>query len=405
LRVYFGVCGIGLGHAGRSIPIARRLEKKGAEVFFSTYRDAVKYIEQEGFPFVEAPSMGFMVKPDGTVDFRQTVVNPGPFFASFMLTKQVEAEIKFIRAFKPDVVVSDSRVSPLLAAKMLDIPDVCILNQFQIIIPRRTRLLRLAKLVDTGALAMIGKLWTSGATHLMIPDFPPPYTLSVGNLNIPKAYQKRVKLIGPILPVHPQELSSREEMRGKLSLDEALPLVFVPISGPAKERTYITEVLMQIFSDFPQKYQVVMSLGYPGVIDKPIRHGNVSIYSWVPNRFEYLKACDLVVARAGHGTLAQGICYGKPMILIPTPSHTEQLNNAHRVKEMGIAEVLDQNDANRKTLVEVIEKMLSDSSSSERAREIGKAVSGLNGLMTVVETIIRVAEGFDRTKEANPRNY
>jgi len=402
LKVYFGVCGIGLGHAGRSIPIARKLEKKGAEFFFSTYRDAVKYIEQEGFPFVESPSMGFMVKSDGTVDFRQTVVNPGPFFASFMLTKQVEAEIKFMRAFKPDVVVSDSRVSPLLAAKILDIPDVCILNQFQIIIPRRTRLLRLAKLVDTGALAMIGKLWTSGATHLMIPDFPLPYTLSAGNLNIPKAYQKRVKLVGPILPVHPQELPSREELKEKLSLNEALPFVFVPISGPAKERTYITEVLLQIFSDFPQEYQVVMSLGYPGAINKTIRHGNVSIHNWIPNRFEYLKACDLVVARAGHGTLAQGICYGRPMILIPTPSHTEQLNNARRVKEMGMAEVLNQSDVNRKTLIETIEKMLSDNSSSERAEEIGKAVSGLNGLMTVVETIIRVAEGFDRTKEGKP---
>jgi len=405
MKVYFGVCGIGLGHAGRCIPIARKLKEKGAEVLFSTYRDAINYIEQEGFTLIEAPSMGFMVKPDGTVDFRQTVVNPGPFFASFMLTKQVEAEIKFIRAYKPDVVVSDSRVSPLLAAKILDIPDVCILNQFQIMIPRRTRLLRLAKLVDTGALAMIGKLWTSGATHLMIPDFPPPYTLSAGNLNIPKAYQKRVKLVGPILPVHPQELSSREELRDKLSLNKALPFVFVPISGPAKERTYITEVLLQIFSDFPQEYQVVMSLGYPGAINKAIRHGNVSIYNWIPNRFEYLKACDLVVARAGHGTLAQCICYGRPMILIPTPSHTEQLNNARRVKELGIAEVLDQNDVNRKTLVEMIEKMLSDDSSSKRAGEIGKAVSGSNGLMTVVETIIRVAEGFDRTKEGNPCNY
>ncbi|MDH5794696.1 MAG: hypothetical protein OEZ24_01170, partial [Candidatus Bathyarchaeota archaeon] len=220
MRVYFGVCGIGLGHAGRCIPIAKRLEEEGAEVLFSTYRDAVKYVERAGFPLVEAPSVGFVVKPDGTVDFRQTVANPGPILASFTVTKQVEAEIGFMRAFEPDVVVSDSRVSPLLAAKILKIPDVCILNQFQIIIPRRSRLLRLAKLVDTGALAMIGKLWTSGAAHLMIPDFPPPYTLSTGNLRIPEAYQKRVQLVGPILPVHPQELPAKGELRRNLGLDE-----------------------------------------------------------------------------------------------------------------------------------------------------------------------------------------
>ena len=394
MKVYFGVCGIGLGHAGRCIPIAKRLAERGAEVLFSTYRDGVKYVEHAGFPLVEAPSVGFVVKPDGTVDFRQTVANPGPILASFTLTKQVEAEIRFMRAFEPDVVVSDSRVSPLLAAKMLKIPDVCILNQFQIIIPRRSRLLRLAKLVDTGALAMIGKLWTSGAAHLMIPDFPPPYTLSVGNLRIPEAYQKRVQLVGPILPVHPEELPSKEELRENLGLDRDPPVIFMPISGPSNERAYITDLLQKIVMDFPKDYQVVVSLGHPDASPKPIRRGNISIYGWVPDRFEYLKACDLVVSRAGHGTLTQGISYGKPMVLIPTPSHTEQLNNAYRLQELGIAEVLQQEDVNRELLLRTVEKMLVDESYSGRMREVQRQISGLNGLERVVDTITRVAENY-----------
>ena len=392
MKIYFGVCGIGLGHAGRCIPIAEKLVEKEAEVLFSTYRDALKYIEQSGFPVVKAPAVGFVVKADGTVDFRQTVANPGPILASFTLTQQIETEIRFMRAFKPDVVISDSRVSPLLAAKMLDIPDVCILNQFQIIIPRRSRLLRLAKLVDTGALAMIGKLWTSGATHLMIPDFPPPYVLSEGNLRIPKAYQKRVKLIGPVLPVHPDDLPSKEELRSKLGLDVDSKLIFLPISGPAKERAYITGLLRQIILDLPEDYHVVMSLGYPNTSITPIQKGNVSVYGWIPNRFEYLKACDLVVSRAGHGTITQSICYGKPMVLIPTPSHTEQVNNALRVKELGIAEVLNQEDVSKDTLIEVMDKMLFDACYQKRNEEIQKEISGLNGLNTAVETILQVAQ-------------
>ncbi|OYT50202.1 hypothetical protein B6U79_00120 [Candidatus Bathyarchaeota archaeon ex4484_231] len=391
MRVYFGVCGIGLGHAGRCIPIAEKLVEQGVEVLFSTYRDAVKYVEQAGFPLFKAPPVGFVVKPDGTVDFRQTVANPGPILASFTLTKQVESEIRFIRAFKPDVVISDSRVSPLLAAKMLGVPDVCILNQFQIIIPRRSRLLRLAKLVDTGALALIGKLWTSGAAHLMIPDFPPPYVLSAGNLKIPKAYQKRVKLIGPILPVHPEDLPSKEELRRKLGLNEDSPLIFLPISGPANERAYITDLMQRIVMDLPKEYQIVMSLGYPNASIKPIHKGNVSIYSWVSNRFEYLKACDLVVSRAGHGTLTQSICYGKPMVLIPTPSHTEQLNNAYRVQEMGVAKVLEQHAVNKETLEAAIKEMLTEEDCRKKIEKIQTAVSGLNGLQTAVETIINVA--------------
>lgn len=390
MRIYFGVCGIGLGHAGRCVPIAKKLMDEGAEILFSTYRDAVAYIEQEGLPLVEAPSIGFRVKPDGTVDFRQTVANPGPIFASFTLMKQIEAEIEFMRAFKPDIVVSDSRVSPLLAAKILGIPDLCILNQFQIIIPRRKRLLRLAKLVDTGALATIGKIWTSGAAHLMIPDFPPPYTLSAGNLRIPESYRKRVQLIGPILPVHPDDLPSKEELRSKLGLDRNLPLVFAPISGPTKERAYFTGILMQILKDFSDHYQVVMSLGYPNSSMKPIKHGNATIYGWIPNRFEYLKACDLIICRAGHGTITQAMCYGKPMILVPTPSHTEQLSNAERVKELGVAEVLDQDGLDKGMLIDAIEKILTEKGYLTRTEKLHELVSNLNGLGTAVETIVKV---------------
>jgi len=138
-----------------------------------------------------------------------------------------------------------------------------------------------------------------------------------------------------------------------------------------------------------------MSLGYPNSSTRPVQYGNLTVYSWVPNRFEYLKACDLVVSKAGHGTITQAICYGKPMILIPTPSHTEQLNNARRVADLGVGEVLDQNDLTKETLLDTIEKMFNDRSYWRRMDEVQRVVSRLNGLETAVETIVRVAESGD----------
>ncbi|MCX8170662.1 MAG: hypothetical protein N3E47_01640 [Candidatus Bathyarchaeota archaeon] len=391
MRVYFGVCGLGFGHAGRCIPIANKLREMGAEILFSTYEDAVEYIRGEGYPVVESPSMNVMVKPDGTIDFRQTIVKPGPFLAAFIFTRQVETEIRFLRAFKPDVVVSDSRVSPLIAARALNIPDICIVNQFKIMIPRRRRLLRLAKVTETGGLAIIGKIWVGGATPLLIPDFPPPYTISVENLRMPMRYYRRVKFIGPILPTHPGELPSKEELREKLGFDKDKPLIFAPISGPLRERAYIVEVLKEVFKRFPEGYQIVMSTGSPG---NPIHAARYKrdfvVYNWLPNRFEYLKASDLVVSRAGHGTLTQNIYYGKPMVLIPTPSHTEQMNNAIRVREMGVAEIIEQSDVCVKTLLNAIDKILSDNSYRRNIEEIRSKVTGINGLETVVETILNV---------------
>lgn len=392
MKVQFSPCGIGLGHVGRCIPIASKLEENGAEVLFSTYKEGIQYLTHENLPAVEAPEIEFLVKPDGTVDFKRSLISIGPFFASFTLLKQVEAEIETMKTFKPDVVVSDSRISPLIAARLLGIPDICILNQFQIIIPRKKRLLRLAKLADAGALAMIGKIWTT-AIRLLIPDFPPPYTISAGNLRIPNSYKESVNLIGPILPVRPGELSSRGEIREELGLNGNKPLIFAPVSGPTKERAYFTGVLRQIFKEISDDYQIVMSLGYPNASTEAIRNGNLTVCKWIPNRFEYLKACDLVIARAGHGTLTQSICYGKPMILVPTPSHTEQINNAKRAVQLGIAEMMEQKDLGKETLLETIRTMLENLHFLERVEQIQRDVLKFNGVEVAVKTIAETGNG------------
>jgi UDP:flavonoid glycosyltransferase YjiC (YdhE family) len=390
MRVYFAPCGIGLGHVGRCVPIAKRILEKKAELMFSTYREGIRYVEREGFPLIKAPPIGFQVKPDGTVDFRQTAANPGPFIASLTLLNQINAEIQAIESFKPDVVVSDSRISPLLAARILGIPRICILNQFQVIIPRKKRFLRLAKFADSVTLTIIGKMWTSGNT-VLIPDFPSPYTICTGNLNIPKSYRKNVRLIGPILPVQPDELPTEEELREKLRLPADKPVIFAPISGPIRERAFLTGILRKILLEFPEDYEVVMSLGYPNAEDKPVRHGNVTIYKWIPNRFEYLKTCDLVIGRAGHGTLTQCMCYGKPMILVPTPSHTEQLSNAKQSENLGAAKTIQQKELSKEKLLKCIQQILK-SGTPERLKEIQKEVLKYDGLGNAVKIITETAE-------------
>ena len=389
MRVYFSPCGIGLGHVGRCIPIAKRLQEKNVEVMFSTYQEGIRYVEQEKLKLVKAPSIGFQVKPDGTIDFRQTTANPGPFFASFTFMKQVNAEIEAIERFKPDVVVSDSRASPLVAAKILGTPRICILNQFQVIIPRKKRFLRLAKFADSMTLAIVGKMWTSG-NIVLIPDFPQPYTISTGNLNIPKSYRKKVRLIGPILSTHPHELPTQKELRKKLELPLEKPVIFAPISGPIRERAYLTGILTKILLEFPDNYNVILSLGYPNADSKPILHGDSRIYKWMSNRFEYLKASDLVISRAGHGTLTQCMCYGKPMILVPTPSHTEQSNNAKQAQKLGVADVIEQEKLTKQRLLKSVERIL-ESKIPEKLKEIQKDVLEYNGLEKAVNAITEAA--------------
>jgi UDP-N-acetylglucosamine--N-acetylmuramyl-(pentapeptide) pyrophosphoryl-undecaprenol N-acetylglucosamine transferase len=390
MRVLFTPSGVGLGHVGRCIPIARKLEKDGAKILFSTYREGFRYVQQEGFQVVEAPDIGVQVKPDGRIDFRLTTVNPGPFLTIYTIMKQVDAEIDYMQAFEPDVVVSDSRASSLMAAKMLDIPRICILNQFQVFIPRRKRFLKLARIADATTLTLVGKVWAD-VNQILIPDFPPPYTISTKNLHIPKAYHKKLKFIGPILTIHSSDLPDKKKLRKKLGLDETKPVIFAPISGPTKERAYFTGRLRQIFSKFPDDYQIVMSLGYPNSSVESVTNGNMIIRGWIPNRFDYLKACDVVVSRGGHGTLSQSICYGKPIILVPTPSHTEQFYNSKKAVELGVAEMVQQDDLNRDSLLAAVRKVLEKGSFHRRAAELQKEISKWNGLKIATKIIAEAA--------------
>jgi uncharacterized protein (TIGR00661 family) len=152
------------------------------------------------------------------------------------------------------------------------------------------------------------------------------------------------------------------------------------------ERAFLTETLKRILLDFPSEYEVTMSLGHPNTKNKPLRHDNVTIYDWIPNRFEYLKACDIAIARAGHGTLTQCMCYGKPVILIPTPSHTEQLNNAKQAANLGIAKVIQQEKMSKEKLVATVKQILEDGT-IQKARKIQEELLKQDGLENVIKEI------------------
>jgi len=384
MRVYFGVCGVGLGHVGRCIPVAHKLLDRGDEVLFSTYSDACDYVKREDFPLCKAPPICFAVKPDGTVDFKQTIVYPGVFSTGIFLS-QLKAELGFMKGFEPDFVVSDSRVSSILAAKLLGIPMITVLNLYRVRIPREKRFLNLAQIADGGILTVVGRVWNMGE-EVLIPDFPPPYTLSVNNLSMPPRREKKVRLIGPVMQEKPSDLPSRGAIREKLGFDEDKQLVFVSISGPSAEKRQLISIMRELVKKFPCDYYVIMSLAESNSFEKPLREENVTIYPWLTNRSEVLKACDVVVSRAGLGTISQAVCYGKPLVLIPTPSHTEQLNNAKRTEDLKLGTMLDQRGLCYEKLRAAVDEMLSEPY-RRRAEDVHREVAKYDAVKTIVEVV------------------
>jgi uncharacterized protein (TIGR00661 family) len=153
-----------------------------------------------------------------------------------------------------------------------------------------------------------------------------------------------------------------------------------------REKALFSGILQRLMRELPDEYTAVVTLGYPGT-SKSVRHRNVTVFNWVPNRYEFLKACDLVVSRSGHGTLLQSLCYGKPLLLVPTPVHTEQFNNATRAMELGVARTIEQKDLTHETLTQSLREMIENRQYTQRAEAIHHRVSHLNAIETVIQAI------------------
>jgi len=304
----------------------------------------------------------------------------------------MNVEIEYMKAYQPDVVVSDTRLSSVFAANLLGLPNAVILNQFQPIVPRSQHNFRLSKIADGVLMTLIGRGWAA-SDIILIPDFPEPHTISLESLRIPKPYRHLVRLVGSILPIHPWNVGSPALIRKKLGLKEGQRLIFAAISGPQQERVPLISQLKPIFEKFPDEYKVVMSMGMPYGGSNASSRGPLTLIPWVHNRFEYLKACDLVVSRAGHETIMQSVCFGKPQILIPTPRHTEQYGNARRAKELGVAEAIHQRDLTVDRLLSVVEGIMCEDVYIERLKEINSSNSLGDGVENIIEAISELLQG------------
>lgn len=383
-RIYMGPCGIGLGHVGRTIPVARELKRLGAEVMFSTYLEAVEFVRRQGFPVVRSPAISLVSDSTGRIDLKATVLNRGVYTLA-TLVKQIKAEMEYIKSFGPDVVVSDSRLSTVAAGKLLGLPVALILNQFRLMVPTAELNQNLIRIIDGGIMTVLSGGWGSSDV-IIIPDFPRPYTICLDSLRIPRLYQDRVRMGGFILERKPEEVRGSERVRAETGASETDKLIYAAISGPRQEKVPLIRMLKPIFEDFPEDVKVVMSTGDPEGGSEPVTSGSLTVIPWVEDRYRYLEAADAIICRGGHNTIMQSICYGKPSIIIPTPNHTEQYANARRAKELGFAEAIHQDDVGIEKFLSLIEMLTSNPEYEDRFGRIN-AMGFTDGIENTVEAI------------------
>ena len=383
-RVYVAMYGVGLGHASRMLLVADNLQSD-ATLRFSSFGDAVNYTKMQGFECFSIPSVEFAWGIDRGFSVKESIIKLPQNLLHF--TAQLGMEGKYMGSFKPDVVVSDTRLSSLFMAKVLDIPCIAILNQIKLLLSPRLREFRVARLFETMLAELLGSLW-SKSDSILIPDLPPPYTLSEQNLWAVGSTTNKLKYVGFLAP-KPKINGDYADKVGKLlQLDRKKKIVFAHISGPYETKVTVLKKIKEAFQEIKNnEIEFVVSEGEPNGDTTPRKIKNGWYFQWCPFRDEIFAMSNLIIMRGGHSTLAQAIQYGKPVITIPIEKQGEQLGNAKKVQKIGFGLMLNQRGLKSDDICSAVEQVLNDSRFANNAEMLMDVANKLNGIEEIANVV------------------
>ncbi len=382
---YFAPYGVGLGHASRLLMVADHIKEKGINVRFSSYGEAVSYVSIRGYKCATVSPVEFAWSMEGGFSVKDSIANVPVWFANF--SRQVNQETRNMLKCNPSVVVSDSRLSPLMAARLLKVPSVVILNQIKLLLSPRLRDLAAPRVFENVVGEFLGSMWAM-AERLLVPDLPPPYTLSAHNIWDIGSASRKVEYIGFASPRAEINKEHMIKVADMLGFDRSRPLVFVHVSGPLQTRPALLSVAVETAKRLDPKIQFVISAGDPRGKSDPRRIGKLSwYYEWCPVRDEIFAASDLVVLRGGHVALSQAMQFGRPVVTVPIENHGEQLGNSAKIAELGAGIMLNPKGLRPEQLSEAIEKVLGDSHYNKKVAELQRLAQKLNGIDNIVQIV------------------
>jgi len=386
VKAYLTPYGVGLGHASRLMLVADRLKSRDTIVKFSSYGEAARYISMHGYKCLTVPPVEFSWSVGGEFSIKYSIANIPRWFTNFSI--QVNKEIQNMIEYNPDIIISDTRLSSILAAKVLGISSVVILNQAKLLLSPRLHEFRIARLFEKINGELLGFLW-SMSDKILIPDLPPPYTIASHNIWDVSSIVKKIQYIGFMTPELHVDQAQINKVAQYLSLDRSRPIIFVHISGPMQTRMTIIKIIVEACKCLSHEIQYIVSEGRPSGSTQPKKlAGSGWYYEWCPVRDEIFAMSNLLIIRGGHVAISQAIQFGKPMISIPIENHGEQLGNSEKIAKIGVGIMLKTKQLNTNVIIDAIYQILNHSIYQDKASEIMKLTDKLNGTDNVMKTIL-----------------
>ena len=326
--------------------VARLLREQGTNVRFSSSNEVASYIQMRGFECNRLPLSDVHYNAAGELAVRETLISSGVIMARAL--GQLNLELANLASFNPDAVISDSVLSTVVAARMLGKRVFTVLNQVLIDTMANRSLLR--KLLSVGVSEGMSNMWGLSET-VFLPDLPPPYTISENNLwNVSL---ENFRYIGFLT----LDDEGEPDQACRAFRNDPRPRIFWQVSGPPRTRLPLLKKAFAIAEASSDRYSFVITGGDPRGSRVPVPVPGGWYYGWCTLAQHYFRSCDVVVSRAGHGTLAQAITWAKPSLLVPIPNQTEQAGNCAKAVKLGIALSVAQDDLSLGAFTQAIEAM------------------------------------------------
>lgn len=375
MRLLFTCVG-GEGHAGPLAPIARAAAAAGHEVAFAVAPGLVALVEASGFTAFAAGPRGRAVPPGITTlqapDQEREDRDLRERFAGSFAARRAGQVAELVRAWSPDVVVSDETdFGALAAVESLGRPQAVVqvtasgaFLRPEVLVEPLDRLRAGQGLEPDPTLAML-------EGDLLLVPFPPGFRVHWPE----RAHAVRPGLdgLGPVgaAPAWLDELGDRPVVW--LSLGT----VFNAESGDLFDRALAGLGSLDV--------DLVATVGRqldPEAFGAP--PPNVRLVRYVPQA-QLLPYVDLVVSHGGSGSVVGALTHGLPMVLLPLGA--DQLLNGARCRALGLGPVLDVVSLTPTELAEAAMDALADAAAAAASARLRAEIDDLPGPERAVELL------------------
>jgi uncharacterized protein (TIGR00661 family) len=300
MKIIYGVCSWGLGHATRSLPVIRKLvsEKnnvtvisngRSLDVLKKELGDAVDYVDIPDYP---------MLLSENT---RQFIAKSMIYWPVFI--KRIEDGLaqlqKILEQKHYDCVISDARYD-MYSKK---IPSFFISHQMRIMNPFRIRLFE-------NAMERFNLFFFKRFVGVIVPDYKEESLSGDLSHHLRRIDEDRLHYVGVLSDFTKKQMSKDIDY-------------LISISGPEPQRSMLEEKLASQAHEL--QGTVVLTLGKTEKYSV-VKKKHLTTYSFVTKelREELLNRAKLVVSRSGYSTIMDVAVVGTKALLIPTPGQIEQ---------------------------------------------------------------------------------